>query len=278
MRTVSVIIPTWNRAALIEKAIRSALEQTAPVLEVLVCDDGSTDNTEDIVKNIGDDRVRWVNGARGGRPAIPRNRGLRECAGEWVAFLDSDDLWLPEKLEKQLDLAEKLGCLAVCSNGYHAIPGNGTVGRYLNWDSNRVTFEDLLGVNRVICSSAVLHRSLLHSIEGFPEDPGLKVGEDYSLWLRVATQTDFAFVPEPLIVYLDDAANSVRCDLADELMTRVAVCGNFIRWGLSRQMQPSCLRKALGQAAKDFARSKKNYLHLFWKRTKMSLLRRRRDV
>ena len=274
MRTVSVIIPTWNRAALIEKAIRSALAQSVPVLEVLVCDDGSTDNTEDIIKGIGDDRVRWVKGARGGRPAIPRNRGLVECAGEWIAFLDSDDQWLPEKLEKQLDLAEKLGCLAACSNGFHVIPGNGTVGSYLDWDANRVTFDQLLSVNRVICSSAVIHRSLLKSIEGFPEDPGLKVGEDYSLWLRVATHTDFAFVSEPLIVYLDDAANSVRCDLTDELMARVAVYVNFIRWGLSRHLRFSYLGKALAQAAKDFTSSSTNCLRIYLKQRKKALLSR----
>src|SRR4051794_13419670 len=102
--SVSVIIPTWNRAATLGPAIQSVLNQTYPPREVLVCDDGSTDNSVDVVAQLDDQRIRWLPGGRGGRPAIPRNRGIGAATGEWLAFLDSDDEWLPDKLERQLGL------------------------------------------------------------------------------------------------------------------------------------------------------------------------------
>ncbi len=256
MHTVSVIIPTWNRAELIEKSIRSVLDQTLPVLEVLVCDDGSTDNTEEIVMSIGDDRIKWLGGARGGRPAIPRNRGIVASKGEWLAFLDSDDEWLPDKLRKQLALAENLGCRAVCSNAHRVIINKGVTDKFLKWESERLTFHDLLSVNKVICSSTLLHKSLFENIYGFPEEENFKVGEDYALWLRVATLTDFAFVSEPLVIYRDDAANSVRCDLVDELMTRVQVFSNFVEWSENWETRKRFVRSAKIQAMKDYVRSK----------------------
>ena len=121
MSNISVVIPTWNRADTIEKAVRSALDQIVLPFEILVCDDGSTDGTEQIVKSIGDERVKWIPSPHSGRPALPRNRGIRESKGEWLAFLDSDDAWLPDKLEKQLNLAKKMGCRAVCSKTHSLI-------------------------------------------------------------------------------------------------------------------------------------------------------------
>src|SRR5438552_105599 len=116
IETVSVIIPTWNRAATIGQAIRSALDQTHPPFEILVCDDGSTDNTEEIVRLFGNPKLVWLPNKRAGRPAIPRNAGLRNYRGEWVAFLDSDDEWAENKLEVQLAIARKRNVKALCTN------------------------------------------------------------------------------------------------------------------------------------------------------------------
>lgn len=229
MITVSVIIPTWNRARTIEETIRSVLNQTYSDLEVLICDDGSTDNTEELVKNFTDPRIRWIKGPRGGRPAIPRNHGIRQSRGEWLAFLDSDDQWLPEKLEKQLELANKLGYMASCTNALRFIPGEGIVGNLLEWKKTRTTFFDLMKINQVICSSSIVHRSIFDKVVGFPEDP--EVIEDYALWLRVATYTDFAYVDEPLVVYRDDAANSVRGMVTTDFWRqRQFVFKDYLEW------------------------------------------------
>ncbi|KAB0666163.1 glycosyltransferase [Oryzomonas japonica] len=256
MHTVSVIIPTWNRAILIEKAIKSVLGQTIPVLEVLICDDGSTDNTEKIVKSIGDERVKWVSGVRGGRPAIPRNCGIRASKGEWLAFLDSDDEWQPEKLEKQFSLLEELDCRAACTNAHNFVPGKGITGNFLRWESRKLSFYDLLPVNQVICSSALLHKSLVDIVSGFPEDETLKGCEDYALWLRVATQTNFAFVPEPLVTYQNDAANSVRSSLGEERIARMKVFRNFADWAEGQGIPGMYVQKVKRQVMEDYVRSK----------------------
>ncbi|MFY9338906.1 MAG: glycosyltransferase family A protein [Methanosarcina flavescens] len=99
MAEISVIIPTWNRAETLGKAISSALNQTLSPYEVLVCGvDGSPD--QKVVNSINDPRVRWIEGGKDGLASIPRNIGIKASKGEWLAFLDSDDEWLPEKLEK----------------------------------------------------------------------------------------------------------------------------------------------------------------------------------
>jgi glycosyltransferase involved in cell wall biosynthesis len=251
MPDVSVVIPTWNRAELLVKAVRSALAQTIPPLEVLVCDDGSTDDSEKVVSTMGDTRVRWLAGERGGRPAIPRNRGVRESKGEWIAFLDNDDEWLPDKLEKQLRLAERTGCRAVCSNASRNVPGQGVMGNYLTWDCERITFDDLLRVNQVICSSALVHRSLFEKMMGFPENEVLKALEDYALWLRLATLTDFAFSAEPLLVYHDDTANSIRREGVDVWQQRGAVFADFLAWGERENIDKLWLRKVLNRLQMD---------------------------
>lgn len=210
--SVSVVIPTWNRAHTIQRAIDSALRQSLPVLEVLVCDDGSTDDTESVVASIArhDARVRWIEGKRGGRPAIPRNRGLRESRGDWVAFLDSDDEWLPRKLATQYDAVKRLGTQAVCSNATRVGADGLELGVLLDWNLPRFTFGELLAGNRVVCSSCVVHRSLLRKTGEFPEEQEFTAVEDYVLWLRVAALTDFAYCLDALVQYRDDPGTSVR--------------------------------------------------------------------
>ncbi len=229
MSSVSVIVPTWNRADMIKKAVQSAINQTYPPLEILVCDDGSIDNTEKIINSLNDPRVIWVKGSHSGSPAITRNRGILKCKGEWIAFLDSDDEWLPKKLQKQIELAYKLGCKAICSNAYRLLPERGIVGTLLTWNKEIIMLDDLLNCNQVICSSVMIHRSLFEKTNGFPEDT--KVIEDYALWLRIAIMSDFAFVNEPLVIYRDDAVNSIRSKvISDELLQRKYIFNDFLNW------------------------------------------------
>ncbi len=230
---VSVVIATWNRSAAVGEAVLSALRQSCPPLEVLVCDDGSTDETEQVIRAIGDERVLWLPGARAGRPAVPRNRGIRRCRGEWIAFLDDDDQWLPRRLEAQLEALSGSGCLACCGNAVGTSPDGESAGLLLEWVKDRVTFADLLGGNRVVCSSALVHRSVLDDAVGFPEHPGLKAMEDYAFWLRVSTLTDFAFVREPLLSYLDSPHTSIRAASADPFRQRRMVLADFLAWGCS---------------------------------------------
>jgi teichuronic acid biosynthesis glycosyltransferase TuaG len=254
-KRISVIIPTWNRAQHLAAAISSALGQTIPPDEVLVCDDGSTDGSEEVVRGIEDGRVKWVPGPRGGRPAIPRNRGLAASNGEWVAFLDSDDLWVPEKLEKQLACAESNRCLAVSSNALRVDAEGRPSGHVVSWARGRITFRDLLKTNQVICSSAIIHRSLLDKAVGFPEQRELTACEDHALWLRVSTQTDFAFAAEPLVIYRDDPATSVRNSNPDAVAVKKNVLNDFVAWSSTTNETPEFRRKAQRILALSYSRN-----------------------
>jgi teichuronic acid biosynthesis glycosyltransferase TuaG len=228
--TVSVIIPTWNRRATIVAAAASALNQTHPPLEVLICDNGSTDDSEALVLAMGDPRVRWVSGPPGGRPAFPRNRGIAAAAGQWVAFLDSDDEWLPEKLASQLAAVHASGRRACSSNAWRFIPGAGRQGTMLDTHEVVLDLAAFLTGNRVICSSAMVHKSLMLEAEGFPEAARLTAIEDYALWLRIACLTEFDYLREPHVLYRDDPPNSLRAQDIDPWSQRVEVLSNFLDW------------------------------------------------
>jgi teichuronic acid biosynthesis glycosyltransferase TuaG len=247
MDEVSVIIPTWNRGSMIRKAILSVLKQDVLPLEILVCDDGSTDNTERIVKEFGDPRVRWLPGCHAGRPAVPRNRGILESKGEWLAFLDSDDAWLPKKLERQLETVKEQGCKASCTNAVRYVPGKGDLGSLLTWRKHRITLADLIGKNVIICSSALIHRSVLNRAKGFPEETSLRALEDYALWLRISTETDFAYVEEPQVIYLDDVENSIRAESENVLAQRSRVLANLSGWARTQKIAPD-YRKRIERA------------------------------
>jgi len=207
---VSVIIPTWNRKCLLAKAVASVLNQRNVSVEVMVCDDGSTDGTAEMIAGWDDARIQLLTIKNAGRPAIPRNRGIAAAQGEWIAFLDDDDIWFPHKLENQLTVAQKNGALAVCSNALRHIPGDKANIPYFASPPERLDFKTLCRCNYVITSSAMFHRSLLPKVIGFPEAERYIVGEDYALWLRVASLTSFVMLHAPQLIYRDSPETSIR--------------------------------------------------------------------
>lgn len=265
--TVSVIIPTWNRAHTLLRAIRSVLAQTVPVLEILVCDDGSTDNSQELIHSLGAERVIWIGGPHSGLPAVARNRGLAVARGEWVAFLDSDDEWLPDKLKIQL--STQLQAKAVCSNAFRVLPVERTQPLpFLSQKSNKLlSLDELLTTNGVICSSSLIHCSILKRTGGFPEDPSLKAIEDYALWLRVACLTPILYLSQPLVRYYDNPQQSVRQDDVPPLEQRIRILqatfhwANRHRWVLigskARQKIQRALNTALGLPTRSIPRSLK---------------------
>lgn len=240
---ISVIIPTWNRALSVKNAIASALRQTCPPYEILVCDDGSTDNTEEVVRAMGDSRIRWIPGHHVGCPAVPRNRGIGISEGDWIAFLDSDDAWLPEKLEAQLALVRKTGARAVCTNAYRDVDGTIT-GRLISEGRNILGFSDLVKDNKVVCSSMLVSRSVLDQTGGFPEHPALRVGEDFCLWLKVSRLTPFAYADEAFVIYKDSPATSVRAEGPSVEKQRMRAFRSFLAWRW-KQSWPNALIDAL---------------------------------
>ena len=255
MDTVSVVIPTWNRSKFLVRAIRSALGQSHQPLEILVCDDGSSDDSEHAVASIGDSRVQWVGGKRGGRPAVPRNRGIARSRGTWIAFLDDDDQWAPEKLSRQFAALSEAETGACCSAALK-MTTSGVDGSYqLGWDQGTVRFDDLLIGNRVICSSALVRKDLIEKAGGFPEAPVLASIEDYALWLRIAAFTGFAFSPDPLVLYNDAPSSGIRVRSPSPLTSMRLVFGDFIRWGVRRGVPPRFIAAAVRRYAGCVAHS-----------------------
>ena len=180
--SISVVISTFNRRDGCRRAIESVIGQTLSPLEILVCDDGSTDGTKEAVAAITSRKpyVRHLGLPRNtGSPAVPRNLGLRKARGAWIAFLDDDDEWLPEKLETQASALEK-GYVIVCAN---ARKDDGAP--YFPVNVGPIDFDRrlLLRENPVITSTAIVERRRLLDAGGFPTKPRLV--EDHGAWLNL---------------------------------------------------------------------------------------------
>ncbi len=198
---VSVVIPTYNRERLVQEAIASVLAQGYPALEILVVDDGSTDNTVSRVVTLGPP-IRVIPIRHSGRPGLVRNVGIREARGELIAFLDSDDLWLPGKLERQLDyLAAHPDMAVVYTNEYVEDRGQRMMWTRFDNDAprSRVFFHGGGASPCVQASSVLLRREVLEMVGLFNE--GLSRYEGVELWGRVSEQYALGFIEEPLVVY-----------------------------------------------------------------------------
>lgn len=193
---VSVIVPTFNRGDLIGETLQSVLAQTYPSFEVVVIDDGSTDDTKRVVTAFRDARVRYYWQGNSGLPACARNVGIRVARGRYIAFLDSDDLWLHEKLAIQIGYMEaQQECGFSFTNGEFF--GAGGRCRRINKIGlvRRRSIRQLLCGNFVPTLTAVVRRGCLMTVGGFNEDPRMKAIEDYELWLRLASVYGFAYLP-----------------------------------------------------------------------------------
>lgn len=194
---VSVVIPTHNRANEVLRAVESVLNQSRPAAQVIVVDDGSTDDTPDRIRGLGA-ALHYVFQPHQGVSAA-RNLGARMAAGNWLAFLDSDDVWLPVKLERQCALHSSDPTLAISQTGEIWIR-NGV--RVNACKHHAKPYGDIFDLSLRRClvspSAVMIRRDLFLATGGF--DEGLAVCEDYDLWLRLAITLRFGLVSEPLII------------------------------------------------------------------------------
>ncbi|OGO07564.1 MAG: hypothetical protein A2Y92_06100 [Chloroflexi bacterium RBG_13_57_8] len=205
---VSIIVPTRNRSHLVGFTIDSILKQTVRDFELIVVDDCSEDDTEKVVKSFNDVRIRYFRHDNARLVAANRNYGMSQAKGEYIAFCDDDDLWLPEKLEKQLVEFEKDSTLdMVCSNGVF-FNDTGDLGLMYekSWD-NYLTYDIVLKKRPVQTSTVVLRKGVIDDIGGMNTDPAFYVHQDYEFWLRITRgEYKILYLDVPLIRYRRHAA------------------------------------------------------------------------
>mgnify|MGYP000923891414 CR=1 FL=1 len=210
---VSVVIPLYNKEAEIGRALRSILAQTVKPAAILVVDDGSTDGGPDVVRSFGDPSITLIRQPNAG-PSAARNRGIAAAPTDLVALLDADDRWKPAFLETVLALQARHPGAGLWGTGFALVD---------DADSKEVPFE-FPGIPRgpqgglvkdffysslkapLVCASGVIvSRAVLDKVGWFPE--GVRLGEDFDLWIRIALEYPVAFQEDPLVIYHKDASN-----------------------------------------------------------------------
>lgn len=253
---VSVVIPTYNRAEAVCAAIDTALAQTYGNIEVVVVNDGSTDNTLAALRRF-EERVHVISQQNSG-PASARNTGVRASQGEIIAFLDSDDLWLPSKVERQVKLLERAGrsvCCCVSNTRLCYVDGR----RRTSFDSARIRSwhpegiwlnpAEVLATRFFTFNQAVaIRREAFDKAGGFDEQ--LRVLEDYDLALRLSLDGPWAFVQEPLVEWRQ-GQDSLSYTFKDSAMTS--------------EVWPRVLKRAFAGAlpGSEYARARRLALRAF---------------
>jgi GT2 family glycosyltransferase len=216
---VTVLIATYNRAAWLGEAIESVLAQTYADYEIVVVDDGSVDGTREVAAAFGA-RIRYIHQPNQGK-ASAQNRGLREARGTYVALLDDDDIWLPDKLAIQLAVLEAEPDLGfVCGGAWLVTAAGEPIAIWRRTASNRECFENLYQENFIQHSSVVVRRDLIERVGGL--DVSLRTTEDYDLWLRLARHAPFRYIDRPLVKYRQHPGGK-HLNTAQKLKDRVRV-------------------------------------------------------
>lgn len=229
---VSVIVPAYNAATFIQESVRSALDQTHRELEVIVVDDGSTDDTAELASSIHDSRVRVLSAPHAGLSRT-RNRGLQAARGEAIAYLDADDLWWPRKLEKQLAVLWEDGVVAVgCM--VQNVSASGRVARRA-WGQDPDGAEVQAAIRRAELlpfpiSAWLFRTAVLRALRGFDETVGPV--DDLDLMSRTAHCGRVAWVPEPLAGYRIHRGSILGRDDAS-----LRLIGSYVRWRASARHQ-----------------------------------------
>jgi len=209
--SVSVVIPVYNNQPYVAAAVRSVLAQTRPPAEVIVVDDGSTDGTAQELEPYRNS-IKYVYQQNRGEPAA-RNRGIREAASEYIAFLDGDDLWLPNKLELQTEYLRRHCNYALVYTDMSTFDENGIIDESVK-DRFRMTlpsgriFQALFMKALFGSGTVVFRKECVEKVGYFDED--LLVGSDYEMWLRIARNFELGVVDKPLLMYRHHATMSTR--------------------------------------------------------------------
>lgn len=193
---VSIIMPSYNTAEYIGESIQSVIEQTYTNWELIIVDDCSTDYTDEVVKAVKDDRIRYLKNEHNSGAAVSRNKALREARGRWIAFLDSDDLWHPEKLEKQIRFMKENGCSFSYTNYSEIDEQSQPLGRTVT-GPKRITKTGMYNYCWPGCLTVMYDASVV----GLIQIEDIKKNNDYAMWLKVCRKADCWLLEENLAQY-----------------------------------------------------------------------------
>lgn len=220
MKNISAIIPAFNSAEFIAEAIHSILEQTRPVTEIIIVDDGSTDNTQHVVENIAGPIIYIKQQNQG--PSLARNKGVRAANSDWIAFLDADDQWTPDKIEKQLSLLQSIPNLALIAGDMSEInKSNRLITESVLAKHNLLTkfqaiqgqaipnaLAELVSINFIPTGTVLAKKSAL--LEAGLFNPTIRFGEDLELWAKIAAKHSIACIPEVLMLRRQHGNNATQ--------------------------------------------------------------------
>lgn len=248
MELVSVVIPVYNRKHTIEKAIRSVLAQTYHNVEVIVVDDGSTDSTPTIVAALSkeDPRIRYIRYKTNRGAQAARNTGIRAARGEWIAFLDSDDVWLPQSLELRLKLAKQKGLHVIHSECYVLRPGSVELQRYGVPPMEGQAYKELLRRPGPMFPGLLVSKEALSRI-GYL-DESIVSFQEWDTAIRLAKCYKFGFTPEPTFVYDCCRGDTISTDM---LRTAEGYMQVFKKhwWAILQHLGPKALANHYRTAA-----------------------------
>lgn len=241
---VSIIIPTYNRAHLVVRAIQSVLKQTYQNFELIVVDDGSSDDTAVHLKSFIENKSIHFYQKENAGVASARNFGVTKARGQWLAFLDSDDEWLPHKLQEQINFL-------MCNHHLKIVYGEET------WIRNGVRvnqkkhhkksggriFEKCLEQCLIAPSSVLLERQLFDELNGF--DERFVVCEDYDLWIKISSRHEIGFIERPLIVKYGGHDDQLSTKYFAMDMWRLKAMNNLLKTTVLAEEDQSALRKVM---------------------------------
>lgn len=193
---VSVIMPSFNTAGFIGDSIKSVLAQTYDNFELIIIDDCSTDNTDEVVSFFEDPRIRYFKNEKNSGAAVSRNRAIKEAKGKWIAFLDSDDLWAPQKLEKQIGFMEN-GGYGFSYTNYAEMSEKGDATGVLVTGPKKITKTGMFNYCWPGCLTVVYDAEKV----GLVQIADIKKNNDYAMWLKVARKQDCYLLDENLASY-----------------------------------------------------------------------------
>ena len=243
---VSVIIPTHNRSYLLSKAIQSVLSQSFHDFEIIVVDDASQDNTAQIVNVFSDKRIRYIRHRVNKGDCCSRNNGINNTNGEYIAFLDDDDEWFPEKLSMQVSILDnsplKVGAVHTGSIAVDIANCNELYTRIATMRGN--IFQHLLRYEDTVTTSSVLLRKICFEKVGL-FDESIAYCSDYDMWLRISKEFDFECIQTPLVKY-GIHKNNLGSNYSLQIKGREAVLRKYHQYFLSDSKNHSYVCYTLG--------------------------------